>query len=187
MNFLSDLSPREINLRKEIIDAICTGEQHIEYQEKYQPLIEKNVIVVENNYVTSVYPFSLTPSNKKVQLQRNDIVVYAMCAIDAIGIYYTLDEPITIYSEDELTKEKIVIDVKKHGIFNKSHHDVLVLYKPVCSKESCNTLCCPYIHFFTKKDHALEYLNSINKTQEEFIFLNLDEAKEISKELFQSH
>lgn len=24
-----------------------------------------------------------------------------MCAIDAIGIYYTLDESITIYSEDE--------------------------------------------------------------------------------------
>ena len=80
MNFLSDLSSKEINLRKEIIDAICNWEQHIEYQEKYQPLVEKNVIVVENNYVTSVYPFSLTPSNKKVQLQRNDIFVYAMCA-----------------------------------------------------------------------------------------------------------
>lgn len=41
-----------------------------------------------------------------------------MCAIDAIGIYYTTISNILILSEDELTKEKIKLEIKDNQIVN---------------------------------------------------------------------
>ena len=58
-----------------------------------------------------------------------------MCAIDAIGIYYTTSLNILILSEDELTKEKIKLEIKDNKIINHNKSNIYISYKDVCQKK----------------------------------------------------
>lgn len=180
MNFLTALTTEEQSQRQQLISAICHRQEKIPYCDKYQALCQKKAIVVEDGLITAVYPFSLRPTNKRVYLHQTKSFVYAMCAIDAIGIYHTLHEHITIYSEDQLTREEIIVDVSSNGIFNKTRN----LYKPVCQIDNCDTLCCPYIHFFISRNNALKYLENCHQSSDEFVILDLESAYEESKQLF---
>ncbi|MCE5654735.1 hypothetical protein JL896_08785 [Staphylococcus pseudintermedius] len=58
-----------------------------------------------------------------------------------------------------------------------------LINKNVLKKENCNVDCCPYIHFFTSEQNALEYLKQVQYTGP-YQILNLDEANETAKALF---
>lgn len=57
-----------------------------------------------------------------------------MCAIDAIGVHYTIHSNITIESEDELMHTPIHLEMKDGHIINRNEHDIFVLYKDVLKK-----------------------------------------------------
>ncbi|WP_238989638.1 organomercurial lyase [Staphylococcus sp. MI 10-1553] len=101
--------------------------------------------------------------------KKSAIPVYTMCAIDAIGVYYTIHEDITIKSEDALTHVPIHLAVKNGQI--------------ITQKENCNLECCPYIHFFTSPQNIKYYLEQVQFTGP-YQILNLDEANDIAKALF---
>lgn len=184
MNFTHGLTQDENNLRLEIIDKICNNpKESIAVTPEFQSLIDKNVVVVENGALVSIYPISLLPTNQLVYTKKSATPVYAMCAIDAIGVHYTIHEPITIKSEDALTHVPIHLAVKNGQIINQSDQGVFVLYKDVTQKENCHVECCPYIHFFTRHQHIKAYLEQVQFTGP-YQILNLDEANDIAKALF---
>lgn len=180
MNFLTALTTEEWSQRQQLISTICHGQEKIPYCDKYQALRQKKAIIVEASLITAVYPFSLRPTNKRVYLHQTKSFVYEMCAIDAIRICHTLHKHITIYSEDQLTRDEIIVDVSQNGIFNKTHN----LYKPVCQMDNRDTLCYSYIHFFISRNNALKYLENCHQSSDEFVILDFKSAYEESKQLF---
>ncbi|EIA5733789.1 TPA: alkylmercury lyase [Staphylococcus pseudintermedius] len=184
MNFTQGLTEAENDSRLEMIHYICDNpETPLKVKPEYQTLINKNVVVAENGELISIYPISLKATNKKVYTNQNTSPVFAMCAIDAIGVHYTIHSNITIESEDELMHTPIHLEMKDGHIINRNEHDIFVLYKDVLKKENCNVDCCPYIHFFTSEQNALEYLKQVQYTGP-YQILNLDEANETAKALF---
>ncbi|ARJ51771.1 organomercurial lyase [Staphylococcus lutrae] len=184
MNFQSNLTVEERELRSRLMDKLITQtNQPVPFESEYQCLLDKNVIVLENNQVISVYPISAIPTNKKVYVKGRQQPIFAMCAIDAIGIHYTLDCPISIESEDELTGVPLHLEVNHHQVINRTNHDIYVLYKEVCTLEKCHENCCPYIHFFVSQDNIVQYLKN-NKECQTYQILNLDEANQIAYQLF---
>ncbi|WP_242537928.1 organomercurial lyase [Staphylococcus capitis] len=110
MNFTKDLNQKENELRINIINKICENpNKEIDIIPEYKSLIDKKVITTENNKIKCIYPISSEKTNKLVYTNKSKEPLFAMCAIDAIGIYYTTGLNILILSEDELTKEKMVL------------------------------------------------------------------------------
>lgn len=187
MNFTKDLNQKENELRINIINKICENpNKEIDVIPEYKSLIDKKVITTENNKIKCIYPISSEKTNKLVYTNKSKEPLFAMCAIDAIGIYYTTGLNILILSEDELTKEKIKLEIKDDKIINHSKSNIYISYKDVCVKKDCDKNCCPYIHFFTSRNNVENYLNSL-PNKESHKILNLKQAKEISKQLFKIH
>lgn len=185
MNFTQDLNKKENELRINIIHELCENpNKEIDLIPQYQSLLDKNVITTENDKIKCIYPISSEKTNKLVYTNKSKDPLFAMCAIDAIGIYYTTGLDVLILSEDELTKEKIKLEIKNDKIINHNKSDIYISYKDVCEKEDCDKNCCPYIHFFTSRNNAADYLNSL-PNKESHKILNLNQAKEISKQLFE--
>ncbi|HHU6750705.1 TPA: organomercurial lyase [Staphylococcus pseudintermedius] len=178
------LTQEENNLRLEIIDKICNNpKESIAIKPEFESLIDKNVVIAEKGTLVSIYPISLQPTNKLVYTKKSATPVYAMCAIDAIGVHYTIHEAITIKSEDALTHVPIYLTVKNGQMINQNDQDVFVLYKAITQKENCNLECCPYIHFFTRQQNIKDYLEQV-QFKGPYQILNLDEANDIAKSLF---
>lgn len=182
MNFKSVLTAEENQFRDEIIQKLTQHpDRPLPYKPEYARLLTKNVLVVEDGIITAVYPISVKPTNKKVSIQGLTQPIYAMCAIDAIGIVFTLNTSITIESEDEQTGEPVQLEVSPHDIINRSNSEVYVLYKEVCHLENCHTNYCPFIHFFVSKENIKEY---IKKHPSTYQILNLHEAHQVARQLF---
>lgn len=135
MNFTKDLDQKENKLRINIIHKFCENpNKKIDVIPQYKSLIDKKVITTENNKIKCIYPISSEKTNKLVYTNKSKEPLFAMCAIDAIGIYYTTGLNILILSEDELTKEKIKLEIKDDKIVNHSKSDIYISYKNVCEK-----------------------------------------------------
>ncbi|MGX7348989.1 organomercurial lyase [Dolosicoccus paucivorans] len=186
MNFTDHLTKEEIELRQEIIEAIINHpEAPVHMKEAYQPLVEKEVIVLDDKEdIISIYPISTVKTNKQVYVDEKTQPVYAMCAIDALGIHFTVHRPIKIVSEDQLTQEPITIEMENGQITNHAADDLFVLYKEVSCTTNCNVDCCPFIHFFNRRDHVETYLEN-NPHITNYKVLNLDESIEEARELFE--
>lgn len=66
--------------------------------------------VRDDGTITGVYPFSAIATSHKVKLEKG-ITVYAMCAIDSLGIAYELKQSITITSSCSECSVPIVIAI----------------------------------------------------------------------------
>jgi hypothetical protein len=64
--------------------------------------------------VTVAYPFSAAPTAHHVRLGAG-VEVFAMCAIDALGIAFMLDEPTHVHSKDPGTGAPIEVTVRISG------------------------------------------------------------------------
>ena len=66
-------------------------------------LADADAVHVVNGVVTVAYPFSGTPTPHRVELDGQP-AVYAMCAIDALGMSAMLGHPVTITAARRCTK-----------------------------------------------------------------------------------
>jgi hypothetical protein len=67
-------------------------------------------VVQDDGSITGVYPFSALPTNHRVQFGSRK-TVYAMCAIDSLGIVYELEKDVTIFSSCSHCKRHISIEI----------------------------------------------------------------------------
>lgn len=85
----------------------------IDLQAALGELIESDVVAVDNaGELRAVYPFSPTPTVHQVAISAGP-TVYAMCAIDALGISAMLGRPTTISSREPDTGEVITVQVEE--------------------------------------------------------------------------
>ena len=187
-NINAKLSTTEKALRWALINQLVDNpEAPILYEERYESLLHKDIINrIQENKIGVIYPFSFFPTNYKVLLLDDHKVVYAMCAIDALGIYYSTNQNIRIHTECMCCKESIIIEVKsdKTKVLTKQG-DIRVLYVDLTGKKHWCCNCCNQMHFF-KSNEALEnYLSHHIHNNQKYFNLSLDEALKIAKELFQ--
>jgi Alkylmercury lyase len=142
-------------------------------------------------HIRAAYPFSGVPTPHRVTLSRNshdharsayeraDQPVFAMCALDALGIPLLLRQQATIVSQDALTHEPVLVTIAPVDAASPSPSPSstslegwsaqwdppsAVVYARAAEHEhehdggcSAAGACCPITNFFTRADHAQQW------------------------------
>jgi hypothetical protein len=102
--------------------------------------------------ILAAYPFSATPTAHRVVFDDGR-AVFAMCAIDALGIPVMLNENVRIESQCAHCGQDIRIGVRQNALVEVAPRDVRVL-RASGSKCCISALeRCPVINFYCSPDH----------------------------------
>ncbi len=105
--------------------------------------------------IVSIYPLSLTATEHQIFL-RDGTTLYAMCAVDALGMPNMFNRDAMIISQCEWCKEKINIEVRNGEIAAKSHPNILIWNAEEVEIPAAET-CCPLVNFFCSDEHLKEW------------------------------
>jgi hypothetical protein len=95
--------------------------------------------------IVVAYPFSGVPTAHRVRL-ASGIEVFAMCAIDALGIAFMLDQPTTVHSSDPQTGEPVAVTVDPVGDSEWTPAGAGVFVGRTGAGESASCIC-PHTNF----------------------------------------
>jgi hypothetical protein len=104
--------------------------------------------------ITAAYPFSALPTRHRVRIAGNT-AVFAMCAIDALGVSAMTGLPAVIESADPSTGEPVTVEVD--GASSKWNPATAVVYSGRANSECAGpsaSVCCGYIDFFAARSAA---------------------------------
>jgi Alkylmercury lyase len=107
---------------------------------------------------TIAYPFSGRPTPFRVELAGGP-AVFAMCAVDALGIPQMLGRDGRISSVDPTSGQPITVEVHA-GAWRFQPATTVVLSGRTADGDACDTAaewCCPYINFHTDPEAADTY------------------------------
>ena len=111
----------------------------------------------DKKIINAAYPFSGSKTSQMVTLKGEEYKkIYAMCAIDALGVCFMFDCDVTIESKCYHCDERINIDIKDNEIILLKPNNIVVW----CDMEySCcaATSLCKNINFFSSKFHFIEW------------------------------
>lgn len=188
------LSREENNIRKfiltqpPILGRIPTiGEIKKEFQkEEVDLILEKldrlDVIHLENKTIVAAYPFSGAETSHKVHLKgMKNRPIFAMCAIDALGISFMFDTDISMESSCFHCGERIEIDVGDGEIIYLNPKSTVVW----CDREygdCAATSLCRNINFFSSEKHFLDWAKERPKRKGNL--LNIGEALDLGNMFF---
>jgi len=121
-------------------------------------LAEDDFVAVDHaGRLVAAYPFSPTPTDHVVQL--DGVRVYAMCAIDALGIPAMLGRDATITSADPRTRQSVTVAVTG-GVAVFDPAETVVVYAATGSGGRSVDTCCSTINFFTGTASALAWIGA---------------------------
>lgn len=104
--------------------------------------------------ITTAYPFSTVPTRHRVRIS-GEAAVFAMCAIDAMGISAMTGRPVVIESADPCTGEPVTVHVDRAtSTWNPATAVVYVgRTGGQCAGPSAS-VCCGYMNFFATRAAA---------------------------------
>jgi hypothetical protein len=105
--------------------------------------------------IVSIYPLSLKPTEHQV-IMENGKKLFAMCAVDALGIPNMLNKNAKIISKCKWCKQRIIIEIRKGEIILKSHPNILI-WSPEQQERPAAEKCCPLVNFFCSVGHLKEW------------------------------
>lgn len=106
-------------------------------------------IDLSGDEIIAAFPFSPKPSNNKV-IFEDGRWVYAMCAIDALGISKMMKNSIVVESTTPLDKKEVKVMFDGRRMKSVSPENAVVWYSN--DKGSFAEVRCSQINFFTGKD-----------------------------------
>jgi hypothetical protein len=108
--------------------------------------------------IASAYPFSAAPTRHRVQI-AGGARVYAMCAIDALGVPAMLDTDVRIESADPVSSEPITMTIHNQAV--TAHPATTVVFVGTQSSQgpSADT-CCNFLNFFTDRHTAQRWTDA---------------------------
>jgi hypothetical protein len=107
--------------------------------------------------IAAAYPFSAVPTGHRVQIS-GAAPVFAMCAIDALGISAMTGRPAVIESTDPSTGEAVTVNVD--GAISTWNPATAVVYVGRTAGECAGpsaSVCCGYMNFFATQAAALAW------------------------------
>lgn len=121
-------------------------------------LAEADLVHLADSSVAVAYPFSGVPTNNRVQPDGGP-PIYAMCAVDALGILLMTGRDGVVSATDPKTEAPI--RVVRHGSdWEWTPNSTVVL---IGVTQSCSTAaesCCPHVAFYTSAEGAEAYLRT---------------------------
>jgi hypothetical protein len=127
--------------------------------EEYLGILEKWGVIYRDprsRVIRAAYPFSGVPTSHRVTL-GNGIEVYAMCAIDALGMPCMLDTDVTIRSVCYHCGQPIAIKVEKYVVVRSEPSEVVVWHE---TSEGCCVAAvelCPHVNFFCSPNELTQW------------------------------
>lgn len=115
-----------------------------------------DILTRRGGEIVSAYPFSAHETRHRVVF-ADGRRVYALCATDALGIHFMLNEPITILSRCPWCEGETKVVVRNGRIESRAPEGMLEFVSEQqrygCTAESC----CPFINFFCSEDHLVRW------------------------------
>lgn len=120
-------------------------------------LVAKDVLQVDpaTGVITAAYPFSGVPTPHRVTIAGGR-TVYAMCAIDALGIPFMLGLDATVESADPVSGELVRIFIGD-GVATWAPETARVVVGCAEGDGPTSAVLCPTINFFASVDTAEAY------------------------------
>lgn len=103
--------------------------------------------------IISAYPFSTIPTQHRVALGGNP-EVYAICAIDALGMPFMFDRDAVIHSSCPQCGKELMVHITEGIISAAVPDEMVVVYASAPANCCAATDQCPYINFFCSLEHA---------------------------------
>jgi hypothetical protein len=141
-----------------------------------------DIISARNGDISSAYPFSANETCHKVVFNDGH-AVYALCAVDALGINSMLGEDIVIRSGCPNCERVQSIVVKDGRIVSHDPAETIVF---ISDEDDCGRVadtCCPLINFFCSEPH-LQQWKWENPRFARGETYTLEEALEYGKQIF---
>ena len=131
--------------------------------------------------VTHAYPFSNEPTPYQVMLSTGT-EIYAMCAVDALGIPFMLNQDARISSHCKHCNQAVGVHVKDGTLEEHAPDSLLVGYMPLSCCSTPATEQCPHINFFCSQEHLDAWMNQ--HPEEELKPLAMPDALERGRQIF---
>lgn len=115
-----------------------------------------DILLRREGKIVSAYPFSTLETRHQV-IFSDGRQVYSLCATDALGIHFMLDEEITIVSRCPWCEGKTRVVIRNGGIASHTPEGMLEF---VSEQERCGCTaetCCPFINFFCSVEHLVRW------------------------------
>lgn len=128
--------------------------------------------------ITYAYPFSNEPTLHRVRLAEGP-EVYAMCAIDALGMPFMLRKDAIVESVCAQCSEGIQVEVKDAAVTRVNPPDIMVWYAAIADGCVPATDLCPDLNFFCSREHLDAWANG-KKGQA----LSFEEALQRGRQVF---
>jgi len=193
----AELSPRENEIRKyilrefarngsppalrEIMDGLGIPSEEIVNQ-TLEKLQKADILSRKGNEIISAYPFSAGETHHKVVF-RDGNEVYALCATDALGIHFMLNEDITVLSRCPRCRREMRIVVERGRIVSHLPEGIIEFVSNREGDGCTAETICPFINFFCSREHLEEWREG-NPEHENGEIYSLNEALEHGKTIF---
>jgi hypothetical protein len=190
------LSPEENDLRKAILTAFAEGGSAPSVHEIAHTLARSVREVVEGcrklaaddlmvwkedeARILSVYPFSAVPTAHQVLIDGHNRL-YAMCAIDALGIPFMLDQGARIRSTCFFCQQPVTVEVHGGSLQRAFPLTTVVWFS---ERDGCCVAeaRCPLMNFFCHEGHLHAWRTT--SPDERGTALSVREAVDVGKAVF---
>lgn len=154
----------------------------LDFGQARSKLASEDLIHLDSDGEVSVaYPFSGRRTAHRVGIDGRS--VYAMCAIDALGIAPMLQEPIVVTSLDPVTEAEITVWLQPDGTGTWQPIDAVVVAGRACEGPAFQA-CCQVLNFFGSSESAERYLREHDEVRGEII--SMPQAIEAGRAIFGS-
>lgn len=131
--------------------------------------------------IAVAYPFSATPTRHRVRI-GDQVDVYAMCAVDALGIAPMVGQDTVIESVDVTTGQPIAVTTRSGRISWDPAEAVVFVGADVGGGPSADC-CCDYLNFFTDRVAAEAWTSAHPRVPGQI--LDRPEAEDLGARLFE--
>ncbi len=133
--------------------------------------------------IEAAYPFSGPKTNHVIKFKKDSFKrIYAMCAIDALGIPFMVKSDIDIHSKCFHCNDEINIEIINYEITSVMPRD-LVVWGHMDYSCCAATSLCNNINFFSSKQHFEEWEKRVGKKKG--YILKIQEAFYLGKLFFE--
>jgi hypothetical protein len=145
-------------------------------------LHDADILSIRDNRIISAYPFSVAKTNHRV-IFDDGCEVYALCAIDALGIHSMLSRDTTIISRCIECNKELTIVIKDGRIISANPENMVVYVNIIKKWGSVANTGYPHINFFCSNDDLCQWM-WINPEFENGVAYSLNDALECGVHIF---
>ncbi|WP_346536322.1 alkylmercury lyase family protein [Micromonospora sp. DPT] len=159
----------------------AVGPADLDTANTVRELAREDLVAVDSaGRLVAAYPFSPTPTPHVVSL--GDVQVFAMCAIDALGMPFMLGTDATVTSADPHTGQPVRVTIT-NGAPSYEPAEAVIVYAATGATGPSVDTCCSTINFFADTSNARAWIAAHPGLAA--TVLDQDQAVTLGREIFE--